>query len=119
MKASLVAIIVLLLVQISETQVPYRVIENKVIYGSSDNWEEYNGSGNGIVIHVDLSDYQLVETPFVTTFLTCAYHCWNTAGATSIYNLSNTGFSVYLYGVDQILNVPGAQNAQFGLNYKV
>ena len=71
-------------------------------FGSSSDWKNYAASVKGIYIDIDLSSLNLTNAPSVATYVTCNAKCWTSSGSTSIYNLTNKGFRVYLYKVNSM-----------------
>ena len=68
-------------------------------YGTSNNWVDYNP--DGIYVQVTFpAGVNFTTPPYVHTFLACTAYCWQSKGVTSIYNLTTTGFRVYLHYKD-------------------
>jgi hypothetical protein len=92
------------------------------ISGDAANWLTYNS--NGIYQTVSLASLGLTKTPAISTILTCTNGCWSVTGATSLYNVSPTGFTVYLKFTTDVLSpsLPGltvayANTWKFSLKY--
>ena len=68
---------------------------NKVYFGKTNEWRKFGD--NGIFVDVNFDSLKLCKTPKVFTYLTCSNRCWQTTGQTSIYQLSEDHFRVFLY----------------------
>ena len=68
-----------------------------VHYGESSDWKDDPKDAYSVQVDIDLSDLNLKNAPFVQTFVTCSRTCWLIGGASSIYDLTNKGFRVYLH----------------------
>lgn len=69
------------------------------IYRKTSDWIAYEGAEVGAYVNVDYTDLGFTKTPLVFTSLHGNSHIWLTAGATSIYNATPTGFTVYIKGL--------------------
>ncbi len=66
-------------------------------FGKASNWQPYGSSStNGIYVDIDFSILDLSKTPGISTTLQCTSTCWTVDGVTSHYNVTNSGFRVYL-----------------------
>lgn len=85
---------------------------------SIDPWESF--STNGVKIPVDIGHCGFESVSKLQTWLTCSSMCWVTTGAESVYNLSSTGFEIYLYQTDgEELNRDNAENWNYELHYEI
>ena len=90
--------------------------------GTANNWQSYNNSPNAIYIDVDFSGLGLVNVPTVIPHLSCSSHCWQTTGGSEVYNLTNTSFRIYVYGLEESntrATPANANNYGFVLNYVI
>jgi len=85
---------------------------------SIDPWDSF--STNGVKITVDIGHCGFESVSKVQTWLTCSSMCWVATGAESVYNLSPTGFEIYLYQTDgEGLNRDNAVNWNYELHYEI
>lgn len=84
-----------------------------VISGSSNDWKQY--TDNGIYVDIDTSKYGL-ENPVYFTSLSGISDHWLTTGATSLYNVSNKGFRVYIHYPDKNI-METAKNYKWTLHW--
>ena len=70
----------------------------QTFYGSANNWQQY--SPRSIFIEIDFSELNLKHKPYVSTSLGCTGLCWTSSGSSSIYNLTNKSFAVYIYKIE-------------------
>jgi hypothetical protein len=92
------------------------------ITGDGSNWLDYRGLGTAIYQNINFSSLGLTKTPAVSTFLTCTSGGWAVTGVNAIYNLSPTGFTVYLRfptADSGPLTLALASQYQFVLNYVI
>ena len=89
--------------------------------GKTDNWIDYDQNGIGVYVDVNFESLSLRKTPQVFTFLTCKSWCWQTAGATSIYQLDNKHFRVYIRRTETnyFLNAAFALQHEWVLNFRI
>ena len=64
---------------------------------------------------VDISHCGLTKVSRVITWMTCDTRCWTVTGSDKIYDLTNTGFRVYLYQVPPKGPVPNPNDPGFTL----
>ena len=84
---------------------------------SIDPWESFSTNGVKIPVNIGHCEFESVSKVGqdglhsgvfnlsgirlkVQTWLTCSSMCWVATGAESVYNLSPTGFEIYLYQTD-------------------
>jgi hypothetical protein len=75
----------------------------KIATGSTNPsaWQQYNPPGNtGVYVDVDTSPAGFTKTPTYITALHGFSSHWATAGASSIYNATPTGFRIYIRWLD-------------------
>ena len=89
--------------------------------GTANNWVNYGSDKSGLYVEVNFADLGLQKTPQVFTYLTCTSHCWDSSGATSIYELDNKHFRVYVRRVsdDYTLDKDFAATNKWVLNYRI
>lgn len=110
------ALVFALMVTTQQTAVISKQVQQ--YFGVANDWKDYEGSEDGIYVDVTFPEtIQFTNPPFVSTHLTCSTHCWTTEGATSVYNLTNTGFRVYIR--QDGINAARAQTMQWKLNFKL
>ena len=90
--------------------------ELKVYYGQTNDWLQKGGQQ--LHIHVDYSNLNLKNPPFVTLFLSCNSFCPAVMGVTNISNLTNKGFTVYLVKSSKI-SAWRAMMAGLVVHYKI
>ena len=81
------------------------------------NWKKH--SSNGIYLDVNFDDLDLCKTPKVFTTVECTTNCWRVSGSSSVYDLSNNYFRVYLRGIDFALTPEVAEHSRFKLTYAI
>jgi hypothetical protein len=70
--------------------------ELKKSYGKATAWKKYGDEG-GIYVDVDFSNLGFTNIPYINTYLTSSGgSIWKLTGVTSIYNLTNKSFRVYI-----------------------
>jgi len=71
--------------------------KRKIVAGktSPDDWKSYNGTNTGYYVEVKF-EIPREEVPIVLTSLHGTGCHWMTSGASSVYNLTNEGFSIYV-----------------------
>lgn len=85
-------------------------------FGTTNDWVQYNKEG--IYVQVTFpAGMNFTRPPYVTSFLTCSSGCWKATGENAIYNLTNTGFRVYIHLAD--ITVAKANSWKWKLNFKV
>jgi len=85
---------------------------------SPSDWEVYRE--DGIFVKVDISSLKLTKTPIIQTSLLGKLHHWQTTGATSIYEASNTSFMVFLrFACGEELTPEFAQEMGWYLQYVI
>ncbi|MEM9337533.1 MAG: hypothetical protein AAGA66_02310 [Bacteroidota bacterium] len=64
----------------------------------SDKWIQYRNDPkhNGIHVSIDLSHCKFTSTPYVVTSLSGSTSHWTSSGASEPYNVSKTGFTIYI-----------------------
>jgi len=63
-----------------------------------NEWQQY--SPGGIRVDVDTSAARFTKTPTYITAIHGSSHHWATVGASSVYNASPTGFTIYVRWAD-------------------
>jgi hypothetical protein len=119
---SKVLLILVCLLVLATSQINYS--SRAPITGSSTNWLSYRGSTNAIYTIVNITSLGLKKRPIVTAVLSCTNICWTVTGMSSIYNLSPTGFEVYLTWTSVSPAYPGltvavANQWQYSLDYVI
>ena len=89
----------------------------KIFTGISEEWQTYND--HGIMIDIDFSLLNLKNIPQVHTSIYGNRSHWDTTGASSIYQLTNKGFRVYIKGVDFTATVENAKEYKWKLAYTI
>ena len=112
-------ILFLLAIVLAHSGIAVERSDPRMYFGSTDDWQQYTSNPNGIYVDVDFSHLNLFFPPVVHTFLTCSSRCWTATGATSIYNLSRSGFRVYLKGFGFTATPSNAQEWNFVLHYTI
>lgn len=82
---------------------------------SSTNWIQYGS--NGIYTNVDTSACDYDDAPLVFTSLGGDTAHYDTRGVTSIYNVTSTGFRVYLY--QSGITADEAEDKRWHVNYRL
>jgi hypothetical protein len=82
----------------------FKIEKEKYRSGSSDinDWKEYNQGA--IFAKIDISKFQLENTPKIFTSITGLDNHWQVQGSHAIYNPSNLSFEVYIYGPEVSVN---------------
>ena len=91
--------------------------KNDIYKGKTDEWKTY--SSNGIYVDVNYQELGLAKTPKVFTYITCTEGCWGMTGVTSLYDLSNEHFRVYLRGNELNIYSSLAKANNFVLHYSI
>ena len=71
---------------------PQRIVTGKT---EPRQWKNYP-NGTGVMVDIDTSDAHFAQTPLYFTSIAGISHHWATAGATSIYDATPTGFRIYV-----------------------
>jgi hypothetical protein len=83
----------------------------------STAWQPYNGTA-GVYLDVNTSAAGFSSTPVYVTSLGGNSGNWSTAGATSVYQASPTGFRVYVKWIDGSPLTPAQANSwQWHINW--
>src|ERR1051325_4159286 len=75
-----------------DKNMPQRIVTGKT---NPAMWKNYP-NGTGVMVDVDTSEAHFAQTPLYFTSLGGISHHWATAGATSIYSATPTGFRIYV-----------------------
>jgi hypothetical protein len=94
--------------------------KERIVFGKSNlsDWQTYaysNGNARGFKIDIKFANPR-AEIPYVTTTLHGINH-WNTMGVTSIYNLTNQGFTVYIYPSQQTMSFDSLKTSLWEIQY--
>ena len=79
-----------------------------IYFGTADKWMVYNNQPDSVYVDVDFSELGKTKRPYVSTNLRCKSHCWKTIGGTSVYDLDNDSFRVYVHSIDWDINPTNA-----------
>ena len=64
------------------------------------DWKPYGEDNGCIQVDVDTSAYNFKNTPVYTTSLGGKSDHWKTTGASSVYNATKDGFTIYIRRID-------------------
>lgn len=99
----------------------YYFFPRTYISGSTNAWIQYPTNTNGVYVEVSFADLNLKNIPDVTTYLQCKSYCWVVTGVNSVYNLTNTGFKIFLRFTQEVAPLTVAKAVEYGfvLNYMI
>lgn len=95
----------------------------KIVTGTVEpsEWQDYTIMDTGIYVTVNISSFNFTNPPKIFTSISSVNgtHHWNLIGFSSIYNLTNVGFTVYAqcFDRDYIVRASDAVNNQWRLDY--
>jgi len=82
-----------------EIQQTNRPFSFEQVFAGKTQSNDWNVAAGFLTLHVDLTAYNFPDTPIIVTSLHGLGYHWMILGGSSPYNISSTGFDIYIRSV--------------------